>query len=104
VFLLIFICLIQGLLRGMDERQPQMLQQVKAFICPLGGNVLQDPVVALADGVTYEKQKILEYFSTEKSKCPSGVEQWSTMIIPNISLRHAIQEVQKGKSIPGEGK
>ncbi|CAD7960526.1 unnamed protein product [Amoebophrya sp. A120] len=78
------------------------------FICPLGGSLLCDPVIAM-DGYSYERNNILRYFqqerqygagaatsssSTTQQVCyrspKTGQELPSNFLIANLNLRKAI--------------
>lgn len=63
---------------------------MNCFICPLSKKPLQDPVVA-ADGYTYERSVIEEYFTSGKKESPiTGEELTDQTLIPNKTLKSLI--------------
>jgi len=65
------------------------------FLCPVTGEVFEDPVLT-EDGQTYEKFAINEWFKSGHSKSPlSGVHLNSQKLIPNNSLKRLIDEYRK---------
>ena len=63
---------------------------MNCFICPLSKKKLTDPVVA-ADGYTYEKSAIEDYFNSGKTVSPiTGNELTDKTLIPNKTLRSLI--------------
>ena len=64
-----------------------------AFFCPITGQIMQDPVMVVEVGYTYEKAAILEWFQRGHSTCPdTGKELESLEILENRTLRQAIEE------------
>ena len=69
------------------------------LVCPLSKQLMEDPVVA-ADGHTYERQKIQEWFgansSDEATKSPvTGEPLAHTHLIPNLAIRKQCQQQQQ---------
>jgi hypothetical protein len=63
-----------------------------SFQCPLTMEVMRDPVFT-ADGQTYERREIEEWFALGNRTRPlTGEELPSTNLLPNIALRKAIRE------------
>jgi len=62
-----------------------------AFLCPIGSGVMVDPVVCL-DGHSYEKVNIEHWFETSDNSPKTGLPLGSKLLIPNHSLRAAIQQ------------
>eukprot|EP00658_Telonema_sp_P-2_P028428 TRINITY_DN21783_c0_g1_i2.p1 TRINITY_DN21783_c0_g1~~TRINITY_DN21783_c0_g1_i2.p1 ORF type:complete len:188 (-),score=29.53 TRINITY_DN21783_c0_g1_i2:128-691(-) len=60
------------------------------FVCPITHELMTDPVVC-ADGYTYEKDAIENWFA-QKEVSPMTNEQVETRLIPNHSLRSQIME------------
>lgn len=58
--------------------------------CPITMDVLEDPVVA-ADGVTYEKKAIVQWFESGRVVSPMSNEPLTTtMLFPNRAVRQQI--------------
>jgi hypothetical protein len=63
-----------------------------SFQCPLTMEMMRDPVMT-ADGQTYERAAIEEWFALGKRTSPlTGEELPSTNLLPNIALRKVIRE------------
>ena len=63
---------------------------MNCFVCPLSKKKLTDPVVA-ADGYTYEKSAIEDYFNSGKTASPiTGEELTDKSLIPNKTLKSLI--------------
>ncbi|CAI5735281.1 unnamed protein product [Hyaloperonospora brassicae] len=63
------------------------------LICPITGCPMLDPVVA-ADGHTYEREAILQWFATSDMSPMTGVHMPTTQVFPNFTLRQLSEEVQ----------
>lgn len=64
-----------------------------AFICPITGQVMRDPVMLVEAGFTYEREAICEWFNRGHRTCPdTGKELENLEIVPNYNLREAIEE------------
>lgn len=64
-----------------------------AFICPMTGQVMRDPVMVVEAGFTYEREAICEWFNRGHRTCPdTGKELESLELVPNYNLREAIEE------------
>ncbi len=63
--------------------------------CPLTMEVMRDPVMA-ADGQTYERVEIEKWFEKGNRTSPlTGAELPSTVLMPNIALRKAIEAIRE---------
>ncbi|XP_010463500.1 PREDICTED: putative U-box domain-containing protein 58 [Camelina sativa] len=72
----------------MTERQP-----LSSFVCPITQDVMKDPHVA-ADGFTYEAESIKKWLSTGHKTSPmTNLQLAHVNLIPNRTLRSAIQEL-----------
>ncbi|XP_019094613.1 PREDICTED: putative U-box domain-containing protein 58 [Camelina sativa] len=72
----------------MTERQP-----LSSFVCPITQDVMKDPHVA-ADGFTYEAESIKKWLSTGHKRSPmTNLQLAHVNLIPNRTLRSAIQEL-----------
>jgi len=61
------------------------------FRCPINQEIMSQPVFA-ADGVTYERENILAYFSSGRRTSPStGGPLSSLELLPNLALREAME-------------
>ena len=62
-----------------------------AFICPITCDVMVEPVVA-ADGNSYEAAEIVQWLSKTQTSPLTNEPLLHTDLLPNIALRHAIEE------------
>mmetsp|Transcript_612 Transcript_612/g.1285 ORF Transcript_612/g.1285 Transcript_612/m.1285 type:complete len:380 (-) Transcript_612:447-1586(-) len=83
--------------QGPPDQPPQSMgteDNIPApFICPIGGDVMADPVMC-ADGHSYERELIKRWFSSSQS-CASpvaGAPLSSRTLTPNHALRNAIDD------------
>mmetsp|Transcript_18060 Transcript_18060/g.29910 ORF Transcript_18060/g.29910 Transcript_18060/m.29910 type:complete len:272 (+) Transcript_18060:108-923(+) len=70
-----------------------------AFCCPIGMEIMEDPVITVV-GQTYERRNIEKWFkSSSACKDPvTGLEMWSPMLIPNLSLKQVIRSWKENKA------
>lgn len=61
------------------------------FLCPITQDVMEDPVVT-ADGNSYERAAIEHWLRTHNTSPLTNLALPSTSLLPNISLRHSIEE------------
>ena len=61
------------------------------WLCAITLSVMRDPVIA-ADGHTYERSAIEQWFVSNVSSPKTGLPLYSTNLISNIALRNTIQE------------
>lgn len=61
-----------------------------AFSC----EIMEDPVIA-SDGITYNRSEIEEWFKKYHTSPKTGEILKSKALIPNISIRNAIEEWKK---------
>jgi len=60
------------------------------FRCPINQEIMTDPVFAV-DGITYERENIVAYFSSGRRTSPvTGSELPSLALVPNVALKEAI--------------
>ena len=64
-----------------------------AFSC----EIMEDPVIA-SDGITYNRREIEEWFKKHHTSPKTGEILKSKSLIPNISIRNAIEEWKKSNS------
>jgi hypothetical protein len=64
-----------------------------AFSC----EIMEDPVIA-SDGITYNRSEIEEWFKKHDTSPKTGEILKSKSLIPNISIRNAIEEWNKSNS------
>jgi hypothetical protein len=67
------------------------------FICPITNELMEEPVVA-ADGHTYEKSAILEWFEKKLTSPKTNEPLPTKMIFANLSVRTAILEYIEKKN------
>ncbi|CAA7403372.1 unnamed protein product [Spirodela intermedia] len=61
------------------------------FLCPIFQEVMRDPQVA-ADGFTYEGEAVRGWFESKNTSPMTNLVLPHTQLIPNLTLRSAIQE------------
>ena len=59
--------------------------------------IMEDPVIA-SDGITYNRSEIEEWFKKHDTSPKTGEKLKSKGLIPNISIRNAIEEWKKRNS------
>jgi hypothetical protein len=64
-----------------------------AFSC----EIMEDPVIA-SDGITYNRSEIEEWFKKHHTSPKTGEILKSKVLIPNISIRNAIEEWKKSNA------
>ena len=70
-----------------------LAESLPSFICPVTFDVMKNPVILAASSITFEKEFIENWLASHDT-CPytniqlRGIHQ----LIPNISLRQAIEE------------
>ncbi|KAG1689002.1 hypothetical protein DVH05_002885 [Phytophthora capsici] len=77
-------------LEGEDAGEPVVPEQL---ICPITGCPMLDPVVA-ADGHSYEREAIMQWFTTSDISPMTGMHMPTTQVFPNFTLRQLSEEVQ----------
>ncbi|EGZ21055.1 hypothetical protein PHYSODRAFT_494414 [Phytophthora sojae] len=77
---------------GDDGDEPAVPEQL---ICPITGCPMLDPVVA-ADGHSYEREAILQWFKSSDISPMTGMHMPTTQVFPNFTLRQLSEEVQAG--------
>ncbi|KAL6763401.1 hypothetical protein V8C86DRAFT_1783906, partial [Haematococcus lacustris] len=62
------------------------------FLCPITRELLNDPVIIVETGHSYERLALLQWWSsTHNFTCPkTGIRLQSLMLTPNWALRSAI--------------
>jgi hypothetical protein len=58
---------------------------------------MEDPVIA-SDGITYNRSEIEEWFKKHHTSPKTGEILKSKVLIPNISIRNAIEEWKKSNA------
>lgn len=64
------------------------------FICPITQDVMEDPVIA-TDGHTYERSAISGWLQSHDSSPMTGAKMPRKDLVPNYSLKSAIQEAKQ---------
>lgn len=92
------IYLINIVTRGFKmEKQPQIPD---SYICPISRDIMSDPVMA-ADGHTYERQEIQQWFDLGKKTSPNtNKELPHCNLVPNYVLKKIIQDFVKNDITP----
>ncbi|RLN59745.1 hypothetical protein BBJ29_005474 [Phytophthora kernoviae] len=75
---------------GDDDGEMAVPEQL---ICPITGCSMKDPVVA-ADGHSYEREAILQWFRNSDMSPMTGMRMPTTQVFPNFTLRQLSEEVQ----------
>lgn len=72
------------------------LQDALLLCCPITQEVMEDPVICVGDGHTYERQSIEEWFRTSSKSPSTGRSLGSNekILVPNHSVRQAISFIQ----------
>ncbi|KAK1941849.1 WD repeat [Phytophthora citrophthora] len=73
-----------------DDGEPAVPEQL---ICPITGCPMLDPVVA-ADGHSYEREAIMQWFTSSDISPMTGMHMPTTQVFPNFTLRQLSEEVQ----------
>ena len=63
-----------------------------AFFCPILGELMQDPVVTVADGHTYERSSISRWLSDHGTAPLTGLSLDGKHLVRNHALRNAIHD------------
>mmetsp|Transcript_145442 Transcript_145442/g.205932 ORF Transcript_145442/g.205932 Transcript_145442/m.205932 type:complete len:232 (+) Transcript_145442:310-1005(+) len=84
---------------GWKENQSRIADKVPSRLkCPISGELIDDPVVA-ADGFSYERSYITEWFRRGHTTSPlTGAPLPSTVLTPNQNLRQLIMEFKERHS------
>lgn len=69
------------------------------YECPITGELMVDPVVA-ADGHTYERAAIEEWFRAHATSPLTRATLSCRTLLPNFALKKAISEFRGGDVIP----
>ena len=73
-----------------DAREKVVKRLPSAFFCPITKEVMKYPVIA-ADGHTYEREAIKKWLHEHKTSPTTNLVLRHTHVIPNHSLKSAIQ-------------
>jgi hypothetical protein len=65
---------------------------LKSFICPLSGRCMQEPVVLIDSGHSYDKDSICKYLVDHDKDPVSGCLLSTKKWVPNFTLQLAIAE------------
>ena len=76
---------------GGDSEDSEEEDEIHAFNCPITQDRMTAPVTCM-DGHTYERKGIERWLEDHDTSPLTGVKLPSKMLIPNHSLRHAIEE------------
>lgn len=76
-----------------------MRRELDEFLCPISMSVMEDPVVLVETGVTYERLEIAAWFAQGKNTCPcTGVTLSSQQLVPNRALKSTIERWKRGEA------
>jgi len=67
------------------------------FFCPISLEIMQDPVIVVETGQTYERSEIEDWWSKRPVKVDpmTNLKLKDPKLVPNIALRNAIEEYMK---------
>ena len=85
-------------LKKLQRKYPleAFLKDHDGFICPLSLEIYEDPVMA-ADGFSYERREIENWFARGKRTSPKTNEELPhVMLVPNRDLRAMCQDFLDG--------
>jgi len=76
-----------------SSAEAEQLPAPEAFLCPLGGELMRDPVTA-ADGHTYERRSFNEWLHVRRKRSSPVTKEPldSLQVTENVALRGAIEE------------
>jgi hypothetical protein len=74
-----------------DIPQDTLSEIPNGFMCPITNEIMEDPVVT-ADGHTYERRAITEWFTRSHRSPATGLELPNLNLVTNFNLRKAIDE------------
>jgi len=83
-------------MRSMGE-ELEMCVEKPFFNCPLSGKLMVDPVI-MSDGWTYERAAIEEHIKKGLGS-PMNGKQFTDMVIPNRSLKRAIDLFRESMTV-----
>ena len=69
------------------------------FICPISLDVMQDPVIVVQSGITYERALIEQAMRFNPCRDPATNQEWSEplTLAPNVLVRKMIREWQQSR-------
>lgn len=76
-----------------QSEQEQDADVPEQLLCPITGCAMADPVVA-ADGHSYERAAIEQWFATSDRSPMTGARMPTTQVFPNVTLRQLSEEVR----------
>ena len=85
----------------MTSRAKRSRIEKEAFLCPISHEVMRDPVMTV-DGHTYDRANIELVFKTSSLSPKTGLQLPDRRLIPNIALRHAMEEAGITNLVPIE--
>jgi histone H2A len=75
-----------------DPPPPPGPSPLHAFLCPISHDIMRDPVITTADGMTYERCEIVEWLKKSNMSPMTGDVLPTLDLKPNVALRNAIDE------------
>jgi hypothetical protein len=76
--------------RSRDQRAPPVVVPDE-FYCPISQECMRDPVIVVETGMTYEREAIVEWLSSNDIDPSTGVELGQRKLLaPNVALRKLI--------------
>ena len=87
--------------RAKRSRVQEKEKEKEAFLCPISHEVMRDPVMTV-DGHTYDRANIEQVLKTSSLSPKTGLQLPDRRLIPNIALRHAMEEAGFKNLVPIE--
>ena len=80
-----------------NQDRPQSGPAPDEFHCPISQECMRDPVIVVETGMTYEREVIVEWLSSNDIDPSTGVELGQRkQLTPNVALRQLIAAWQDG--------
>ena len=82
---------------------PQILAALLPPItCPLSGEIMRDPVILCANGLSYERTEIERWIEENGTNPETGEPLTDRRIVPNPALNHLIVHMRRDENVaPG---
>jgi len=77
------------------KRRAQKKVVPSPFFCPLSHELMQDPVILVESGQTYERGRIESWLAVNKTDPLTGKKLTKKQLTPNLALKNSISEFKK---------
>jgi hypothetical protein len=79
-----------------DVAPPSADKMPEGFLCPISLDVMQDPVLLILDGRSYERSNIIEWLTKHRNsphnRAELGNQSIESVLVPNRALKESIEE------------